>query len=188
MKRNNFIRVALFGLGLVFAYALFSNVYIPTSAPERQVQETSGDISSLTGGELAALGAQVYAGKGSCALCHDAVGGRAPALDSIAVTAAERVAEGSYKGKASDAAGYIYESMTDPSAYVVAGYGVAGSNDTVSPMPDVLRGQIELTEAEVMAVIAYLQQRSGVEVTVGTGGQQPVQRDANAPDHDGMKR
>lgn len=182
MKKNDFIRVALFAIGLVFAYALFSNLYIPSSAPDRQMQESSGEAGVLTGAELAAFGEEIYSGKGSCALCHDAVGGRAPALDSIAVRAAQRLLDPLYKGKASDSIGYIYESMADPSAYVVKGYGVAGTDDTVSPMPGVFGGQIELAGAEVTAVIAYLQKRAGVEVTAGQTAGTPVKTEAAASD------
>ncbi len=188
MKKNNFIWIALFGIGLVFAYALFSNLYIPSSVPERQTEEISGDTGALTGAELAALGESIYSGKGSCGLCHDAVGGRAPALDSIAVTAAERLLDPRYKGKATDALGYIYESMADPSAYVVKGYGAAGTDDTVSPMPGVLGGQIELTEAEVTAVIAYLQKRAGLEVTPWQAGQRSMQTDEDAAETTGTAR
>lgn len=186
MKKNNFISIALFAVALVFAYALFSNLYIPSSVPDRQTEETSVEISALTGAELAALGEQIYSGKGSCGLCHDAVGGRAPALDSIAVTAGQRLLDPRYKGKATDGLGYIYESMADPSAYVVKGYGVAGTDDTVSPMPGVLGGQIELTEAEVTAVIAYLQKRAGLEVTPLQAGQPSAQTDGDAPDTTGL--
>ena len=56
--------------------------------------------------------------------------------------------------------------MVDPSAYVVAGFGKAGSNDSESPMPNVTAGGIGLSEAEVAAVIAYLQDLAGAEITV----------------------
>lgn len=184
--KNNFIWIALFGIGLVFGYALFSNLYIPSSVPDRQAEDISADTGVLTGDELAAFGESIYSGKGSCGLCHDAVGGRAPALDSIAVTAAERLLDPRYKGKATDAVWYIYESMADPSAYVVKGYGVAGTDDTVSPMPGVLGGQIELTKAEVTAVIAYLQKRAGLEVTPSPAQGPLMQGNGPAPDTTGL--
>jgi hypothetical protein len=81
--------------------------------------------------------------------------------------AKERIEEPGYNGAATDAAAYMRESMVDPSAYVVRGYGVAGTNDTVSPMPDVTSGEIGLTEAEVTAVIAYMESASGGPVTAG---------------------
>lgn len=186
--KNNFIKIALFGVGLVFVYALFSNLYIPSSVPDRQAEDISAGTGVLTGDELAALGTEIYSGKGSCGLCHDAVGDRAPALDSIAVRAAERLLDPGYKGKATDAVGYIYESMADPSAYVVAGYGVAGTDDAISPMPGVFGGQIELTEAEVTAVIAYLQKRAGLEITAGPAAGPVMQEKTQAPDNTEMTR
>lgn len=188
MKKNDFISIALFGIGLVFAYALFSNLYIPSSVPDRQTEDISAGTGVLTGDELAAFGESVYFGKGSCGLCHDTVGDRAPLLDSIAVSAGERLLDIRYKGKATDAIGYIYESMADPSAYVVKGYGVAGTDDAVSPMPGVLGGQIELTEAEMTAVIAYLQKRASLEVTAGSATEPLMQGKTPAPDNTGTAR
>ena len=71
-----------------------------------------------------------------------------------------------YQGEATDLETYILESMLTPSIYVVVGFGKAGSNDTESPMPDVTGGGIDLSEAEISAVIAYLQDLGGAEVTV----------------------
>ena len=61
---------------------------------------------------------------------------------------------------------FLYDSLVEPSAFVVAGFGVAGTNDTISPMPGAKESAIGLSETEIKAVIAYLQQLSGVEVTV----------------------
>jgi len=56
--------------------------------------------------------------------------------------------------------------MVKPSAYVVAGFGKTGSNDMQSPMPDASAGGIALSDAEMKAVIAYLQDLGGADVTV----------------------
>ena len=74
-----------------------------------------------------------------------------------------RLADPNYKGEATDLASYLHESMVDPSAYVVPGFGKAGAK---SPMPSVSGGSIGFSEAETLAVIAYLQDAGGVEVTV----------------------
>ncbi len=89
-------------------------------------------------------------------------------------SAADRLKDPRYKGKAKDIAGYIDESMRTPSAYVVSGFGVTGTNDTVSPMPDVTTGAIGLKEVEVKAVIAYLEQLGGAEITVEIPKEQPA--------------
>ena len=73
-------------------------------------------------------------GKGSCTLCHNKMG-RAPMLSEIGKNAPERLKDPRYKGTAKNLEEYIYESETKPSAYVVAGFGKSGTNDTESPMP-----------------------------------------------------
>ena len=99
-------------------------------------------------------------------LCHNAVGGRAPLLEKLVTATPERLQDSRYQGEATDLESYILESMLKPSVYVVAGFGKAGSNDSESPMPDVTGGAIDLSEAEISAVIAYLQDLGGAEVTV----------------------
>jgi hypothetical protein len=65
--------------------------------------------------------------------------------------------------------------MKEPSAFVVATFGSDG--DTKSPMPNVTTGSIGLSEAEVDAVIAFLQNKAGVEVTVKILGAPPSRGD-----------
>lgn len=154
-----FLKVALFSLIIIGLYTLFAARYVPPIAPEPPPKE--GEAVPVTREELVALGDIIYHGKGSCTLCHNAVGGRAPLLDNIAGTAEKRIKDPSYRGLAKNAGEYIYESMVNPSAYVAPGYGVAGTNDKVSPMPDVSGGAIGLTPVEIRAVIAYLESISG---------------------------
>lgn len=99
----------------------------------------------------------------------------------MASVAAERLKDPRYKGGASGSAEYILESMVNPSAYVVAGFGVTGTNDTQSPMPDVSKGAIGLNEAELKAVSAYLQNLAGVDVTVEIPKGQPAEEKKAAP-------
>ncbi len=161
-----FLNVVVFSLLIIGFFAGYSRFGIPQIEPAPPPVAEKLDLGAMTMEEFIALGERIYNGKGTCTLCHTAVGGRAPLLDGAAIVAAERLAEETYKGEASDVAGYLYESMTNPSAYVVAGFGKAGSNDTVSPMPNMLSGSIGLSEAELTAVVAYLQDLGGTEVTV----------------------
>ena len=48
----------------------------------------------------------------------------------------------------------------------MAGFGKKGTNDSESPMPKVSSGSVGLSDAEVAAVVAYLQDKGGIEVTV----------------------
>jgi mono/diheme cytochrome c family protein len=123
------------------------------------------DLGAMTMDKFIALGGKIFNGKGTCTLCHNKMG-RAPMLDQLGKNGPERLKDPRYHGKAKNLEEYIYESETNPSAYVVAGFGKSGTNDTESPMPVTTGGSIGLSEAEVRAVIAYLQDLNGVEVTV----------------------
>ncbi|MCP4696595.1 MAG: c-type cytochrome [Gammaproteobacteria bacterium] len=163
---KNFLKVVLFTVIVIGFFAGFSNFGIPQIEPAAPPKEEKLDLGSMSMEQFVALGEKVFNGKGNCPLCHNAVGGRAPMLDKIGVIAADRLADARYQkgeGKATNAGEYIDESMRDPSAFVVVGFGKAGSNDTVSPMPNV---STSLAEAEYKAVIAYLQESSGVDITV----------------------
>ena len=162
---TNFLKVCIFSILSVGAFWGYSNFGIPTIIPAPPPVEEKLDLSAMTMDQFVALGEKIYNGKGTCTLCHNSMG-RAPMLDTIGVKAEEHMKDARYKGAAKTVEEYIHEGLLKPSAFVVAGFGKAGSNDTESPMPDVTTGGIGLNEAEVAAVIAYLQSWSGVEVTV----------------------
>lgn len=167
--------MAAFGLVVIGIYTLFAVVYVP-SIPTESHDEDSAARPPASEDELVLLGEKVFGGKGACALCHNPTGGRAPLLDDVAVRAAERIKDRRYKGGAKNAEEYVYESMVRPSAFVVAGYGVVGTNDTVSPMPDVSSGAIGLGDLEIKAVMAFLQKRAGVPVTVIAPGKEAASK------------
>lgn len=161
---NNFLKLVIFGLFLIGVYTLFTVLYIPGVESERPPRMAM-TLSELTPSRLASFGEEVYRDGGGCALCHEKVIGRAPPLEGIAVAGTERVKGDDYKGEATDAVGYIYESMFEPSVYVVSGYGKVKDGVVVSPMPTVAGGELGLTDLEVWAVIAYLQKAAGLEVS-----------------------
>lgn len=71
-------------------------------------------------------GQSVYL-KQYCGTCHtlDTLKTRGtfgPAHNQLGVTAAQRIADESYRGKATDAYTYLSESLTDPNAYIVTGF------------------------------------------------------------------
>jgi cytochrome c2 len=118
-------------------------------------------------------------GKGQCPLCHTFkagdIGDRAPNLIGIGNRAAERVKEPAYlkpttvqteafagSGRATTAAEYIAESHSCPSCYVVAGFGVKGSNDRESPMPQIHKPPIGLSIDELIAVDTWMFFREGL--------------------------
>ena len=90
-----------------------------------------------------------------CFACHSISPGVnlvGPSLAGIAATAAARVQAADYKGKATDAAGYIRESILDPNAHLVAGPTYSSNGQSMMP-PGF--GQT-LEPAQTDAVVAYL--------------------------------
>ncbi len=163
---KTFASVVVFSLLVIGFFSGYSSYGIPQIEPAPPPVEEKLDLGAMTMAQFVALGERIYEGKGTCKLCHNPVGGRAPLLEEAVALAEERLADARYQGSASDVESYLYESMAEPSAYVVAGFGKAGTGDTVSPMPNILTGRIGLSEVEVRAVIAYFQDLGGVEVTV----------------------
>lgn len=123
-------------------------------------------------------------GKGQCPLCHafhaGMLGERAPNLLGLPERSGkERLEDPKYsKGKpeardfaqkeafpgsgtAENAQEYIAESHACPSCFVVAGYGVKGTNDKESPMPAIHKPPISLSLPELAAVDTWLYVREG---------------------------
>jgi len=90
-----------------------------------------------------------------CYACHSTARGVnlvGPSLADIGTTAAQRIKDPSYRGKATDAAGYIRESIHDPNAFVLTGptYSSGGR----SLMPTGL--DASLTPEQVDNLVAFL--------------------------------
>lgn len=103
-----------------------------------------------------ALGEKVFrSASPACAACHSIAPGvnmAGPSLSGLSARTETLLASGDYKGKAKDLAGYIRESITEPSAHVVPGpmYSANG----VSFMPTTY-GK-DLTPAQIDQLAAYL--------------------------------
>ena len=95
-------------------------------------------------------GKAIFNGKGSCYSCHtlnpSAPPGRGPDLTDIGVGAATRK-------PGMGAKGYLIESLYDPAAFLVYGYG-----KTMTPA---WKPPISLSNLEIEAVIAFLQSQGG---------------------------
>ena len=162
---KNFLQVAVFSLLVIFAFAGYSSFGIPQITPAPPPQPEKIDLSSMNMEQFLALGERILGGKGTCTLCHNSLG-RAPMLDQLGAVMSSRLTDARYQGEAKDAAGYLEESLVKPSAFVVQGFGKAGTNDSESPMPDVSGGSIGMTPVEIKAVVAYMLDSNGLENTV----------------------
>ncbi|MBI4182596.1 MAG: cytochrome c [Proteobacteria bacterium] len=157
------LRVGGYAVGLIGLFTAFSYYGIPQLVPEPPPAEEQVSGAMMIE-EFVAAGARIYAR--ACVLCHSGLGDRAPKLDAIATVWRERVDDPRYRGNAKSLEEYLRESMIEPSAYVVKGFGKPGSGDTESPMPGANRGALALSPGEIDAVIAHLQSTAGAKVTV----------------------
>ena len=91
----------------------------------------------------------------ACNACHSLVPGvdmAGPSLAGVASRAQRTLASGAYTGKAKDVEGYLRESITQPSAYIVP--GAMYSANGVSFMPNTF-GK-DLSPDQVNQLVAYL--------------------------------
>lgn len=158
------VKVMGFSLSLVLVFTLVANVLpqVEGQAPE----EMKIDLNALTMDGYVAMGEELFAGKGGCTVCHNNMG-RAPDIlvMDMGGTIEERLADPNYQGDAKDGQDYLYESMVDPSRYVVAGFGKKGAEHE-SPMPIINKPPTELDDVEMNAIIAFLQSKDGGEISV----------------------
>ena len=121
-----------------------------TSATPPGARPVAGDENPI------ALGEKLFRSVSpACATCHSIAPGvnmAGPSLSGLSARTEKLLASGDYKGKAKDLAGYIHESITEPSAHVVPGpmYSANG----VSFMPTTY-GK-DLTPAQIDQLAAYL--------------------------------
>jgi cytochrome c2 len=152
---------------------------------EMSVQDRADLGEKIIFGAVGASGTQGAIGKGQCPLCHGFQKGflseRAPNLFGVPKRAEERLSDPRYSkadpskrdtiqkeacsgcGTANTAAEYIAESHACPNCYVVAGFGVKGTNDKESPMPPIHKPPINLSIDELIAVDTWLFAREGVD-------------------------
>src|SRR5215510_1817742 len=150
---RTFLKVFAFNL-VIIAFFLYVGNSIPQlrqDPPQELVLAANASVE-----DLVRAGNDIFYGKGTCALCHEIgkKGERCPDLAGVGERAGTRLKEERYKGKATNGAEYLVESVMDPTAYVVEGYQPS--------MPPVGR---QLNDLELVAVVAFLQSQGG-EVTV----------------------
>lgn len=163
---------------VVCAVVLAAYTLYPMTLPQQKAEPPPLEekIGVLTMDQFTNIGKEIFDGKrggfGGCILCHDPKLGRAPELANMNSVSEKRLKDPQYKGEAKSAEEYLRESMMEPSAFVVAGFGVPGTNDTQSPMMNLSQ---YLKPWEVDATIAYLQTKDGGEATVQppTGEESP---------------
>jgi cytochrome c2 len=121
---------------------------LPAGDPARGQALLNGDQrSGVTGAPLPCFGCHVIPGAAK------AVGTTGPTLAGIATTAGQRLGEG-YQGQATDAQGYVHESIVQPNAYIVQTDPKYTSPTGQSVMPPNLAAT--MTSQDLADIIAYL--------------------------------
>ena len=97
---KTFLKVTIFSLAVIIFYAFYAGSMIPQVKPAPPPTEAKLDMGSLTMEQFIQMGDEIFHVKGTCELCHNPVGGRAPLLDQVGKVAEERLKDPRYKGKA----------------------------------------------------------------------------------------
>lgn len=145
------MKTALMIFGFTLLVTAFYS-YVGQMVPQQEAHppETAELTADMTTAELVEAGQEIMAGKGTCLGCHtigDEGGAlRFPDLGGIGATAETR-------REGYTAVEYLAESLYEPNAYIVDGFQPG--------MPPVHRPPIGLTDAEVKAILAYLQSLGG---------------------------
>ncbi len=118
--------------------------------------EEKFDIATVkTPTDMAAIGQKIFFSKGQCALCHSigpSESARCPDLKGIGAKLSRE---------------FIFESLTQPQAYVYLDYRHEGlPKEYPARMPYINKNPIGLTKNEILSVIAFLQQMSGEPISV----------------------
>ncbi len=157
-----FLRVIVFSVLALLVFTGFANMLPQVQSDPPSEEDAPTGAMDMAG--MIAWGEELFSGAGTCTLCHNSLG-RAPDLlmaTDLAGDFAARLEDAKYTGEKTVAA-YLHESMVDPSAYVVAGFGKKGTNDTESPMPAVDKPPIEMSEVQMNALTAFLMDLAGLE-------------------------
>lgn len=152
--------------------------YVGQMVPQKETYppKTIELSDDLTTEEMVDVGLQIAAGKGTCLTCHtigSTASGRYPDLANIGSIAATRK-------EGMSAVEYLAESLYEPNTYIVEGF--------LPGMPVVNKAPINLTDQEILAVIAWLQSLGGTpSVTMQTelrwqSDEQPAQQVAASAD------
>lgn len=125
--------------------------YVGQMVPQKETYppEDAEIGANMTTAELVTVGEEIVAGKGTCLTCHtmgETGSLRFPDLAGIGARASTA------RDGQSDVE-YLAESLYEPNAFIVEGF--------VGGMPAVSRPPINLTDPEILAVIAYLQSLGG---------------------------
>jgi mono/diheme cytochrome c family protein len=149
-----FVRVVGF-VAIVLGLFALTALSVPQMASLPPAEEKFDIATVKTPTDMAAIGQKILFSKGQCALCHSigpSESARCPDLKGIGAKLSRD---------------FIYESLTQPQAYVYQDYRHEGlPKEYPARMPYINKDPIGLSKNEILSVIAFLQQMSGEPVSV----------------------
>ncbi|MBS0181930.1 MAG: cytochrome c [Nitrospira sp.] len=152
--KATFVRVTGFVAIVLGLFSLMS-LAVPQMASLPPAEEKIDIASIKTPTDIAAIGQTVFFSKGQCALCHSigpSESARCPDLKGIGAKLSRD---------------FLYESLTDPQAFVYHDYRHGGvPKEYPATMPAINKDPIGLSKNEIFAVIAFLQQMSGEPISI----------------------
>jgi len=165
-----FLRVTGFVIIVLGLFALTA-LGVPQMASLPPAEEKFDVASIKTPSDLAGIGQKIFFSKGQCALCHSIGPSEAARCPDLKGIGAKLTRE------------FIYESLTQPQAYIYLDFRHDGPpKEYPARMPHINKSPIALSNNEILAVIAFLQQMSGEPITVSVSEiTQPAKPSPTAP-------
>jgi len=152
--KGMFLRVVGFVSMILGTFSLIA-LGVPQMASLPPAIETFDIASVKSPSDLAAIGQKIFFSKGQCALCHSIGPSESARCPDLAGIGAKLAPE------------FIYESLTQPQAYVYQDYRHEGlPEDYPARMPRINKNPIALSEQEIYSVIAFLQKMSGEPISI----------------------
>jgi len=152
--KGMFLRVVGFVSMILGTFSLIA-LGVPQMASLPPAIETFDIASVKSPSDLAAIGQKIFFSKGQCALCHSigpSESARCPDLAGIGAKLAPD---------------FIYESLTQPQAYIYLDFRHGGlPEEYPAQMPHINKNPIALSKQEIYSVIAFLQKMSGEPISV----------------------
>lgn len=149
-----FVRVLGFVIIVLGTFSLIA-LGVPQMASLPPAVEKFDIASVKTPDDLASIGQKIFFSKGQCALCHSigpSESARCPDLKGIGAKLAPE---------------FIYESLTEPQAYLYLDFRHEGlPKEYPARMPYINKNPIALSKQEIYSVIAFLQKMSGEPISI----------------------
>ncbi len=152
--KSRFLRVVGFVVIVLGTFTLIA-LSVPQMPSLPPAIETFDIAEVKTPEDLAAIGQKIFFSKGQCALCHSigpSESARCPDLKGIGAKLAPE---------------FIYESLTEPQAYIYLDFRHEGlPEEYPARMPYIHKNPIALSQQEIYSVISFLQKMSGEPISV----------------------